>query len=149
MLLSKLDWDMSSVIPSDFVEHIIQRVRKLQLGMSPELVRSHSETLITMCSSHYSFTNLSPSLVASASVLTTLRPLIENASRNRDTPSPSSCSSAGSSSSPNHPKDMNGILDVVERITCLEKHLVVDCHGQDRSFNESVLASESRFQSRT
>ena len=77
MLLSKLDWDMSSVIASDFVEHIIQRVRQLPLGWNPELIRRHSETLVAMCSAHHSFYALAPSLVAAACVLTTLRPLLE------------------------------------------------------------------------
>ena len=77
MLLSKLDWDMSSVIASDFVEHIIQRVRQLPLGWNPELIRRHSETLVAMCSAHHSFYPLAPSLVAAACVLTTLRPLLE------------------------------------------------------------------------
>ena len=77
LLLSKLDWDMSSVIASDFVEHIIQRVRQLPLGWNPELIRRHSETLVAMCSAHHSFYALAPSLVAAACVLTTLRPLLE------------------------------------------------------------------------
>ncbi len=77
MLLSKLDWDMSSVIAYDFVEHIIQRLLQLPLGWEPDMIRRHSETLIAMCAAHHSFYALPPSLVASACVLTTLRPLLE------------------------------------------------------------------------
>ena len=75
LLLSKLDWDMSSVIASDFIEHIIQRVRRFRLeGLDDSAVlRHHSETLLTLCSAHGSFSSLNPSLVAAASVLTTIR----------------------------------------------------------------------------
>ncbi len=102
LLLSKLDWDMSAVIASDFVEHIIQRVCRLQKSTSldPETVRRHSEALITMCSAHHSFSGLSASLVAAACVLATLRP----AMRDDD-----------------DDKTMEGILDAVERFTLIDK----------------------------
>ena len=76
---------MSSVIALDFVEHIIQRVRELPLGWDPEMIRRHSETLVTMCAGHHSFYALAPSLVASACVLTTLRPLLEATQVREDT----------------------------------------------------------------
>lgn len=77
-MLSKLDWDMSSVIALDFVEHIIQRVRALPLGWNnSEVIRRHAETLVAMCSAHHTFYALAPSLIAAASVITTLRPLLE------------------------------------------------------------------------
>merc|ERR1719340_116217 len=77
LLLSKLDWDMSSVIAIDFVEHIIQRVSGLPLGWNPEMIRRHSETLVAMCSAHHSFYAMAPSLLAASCVLATLRPLLE------------------------------------------------------------------------
>ena len=82
MLLSKLDWDMSSVIALDFVEHIIQRVSGLPLGWNPEMIRRHSETLVAMCSANHSFYSLAPSLLASSCVLATLRPLLEATNEN-------------------------------------------------------------------
>lgn len=68
---------MSAVIALDFVEHIIQRVQELPLGWSVDMIRRHSETLVAMCAAHHSFYSLTPSLVAAACVLTTLRPLLE------------------------------------------------------------------------
>lgn len=79
LLLSKLDWDMSAVIALDFVEHIIQRVQNL--GWNSDIIRSHSESLVAMCSANHSFYNLPPSLVASSCVLATLRPLLETHQR--------------------------------------------------------------------
>lgn len=76
-MLSKLDWDMSAVIALDFVEHIIQRVRSLPLGWNSDVIRRHAETLVAMCSAHHTFYALAPSLIAAASVITTLRPLLE------------------------------------------------------------------------
>lgn len=123
LLLSKLDWDMSAVIASDFVEHIIQRVRRLPFGWSPDVVRRHSEILVAMCSAHHTFSPMAPSLVAAACVLTTLRPLLE--APTQDTPSPSSCSSAGSTTS--RMPDIETVLDAVENITLLNKEVVKDC----------------------
>ena len=76
--MSKLEWDMCSIIAFDFVEHIIQRLSAhLSLPTSPELsmesVRSSSEALITMCSGHQDFSKTSPCLIASACVYATLK----------------------------------------------------------------------------
>lgn len=126
LLLSKLEWDMSSVIALDFVEHIIQRIQRLNLGLNGDLIRANAETVITMCASHHMFSPLAPSHVAAACVLTTLRQMVEGPITNliRDTPSPSSCSSgASTTSSPSklRPLDLEHVLDEVERITQIEK----------------------------
>ena len=110
MLLSKLDWDMSSVIASDFVEHIIQRVRKLPLGWNPELIRRHSETLVAMCSAHHSFYAVAPSLVAAGCVLTTLRPLLE--ATEVQNPDPDTHQRLPS---------LQNAIDIVEKIVFIEK----------------------------
>lgn len=106
LLLSKLDWDMSAVIASDFIEHIIQRVRRLNIisFWSSDVVRRHAETLITMCSAHYCFSGLAPSLVATAAVLTTLRPIIDK----------------------EQPGDMTAVLEALEKATQLDRELVLD-----------------------
>ncbi len=107
LLLSKLDWDMSAVIASDFVEHIIQRVCRLRSPSSidPSAVRSHSEALITMCSAHHSFSGLSPSLVAAACVLVTLSTvLLDDADKGEE-------ARAG----------LDGVLEAVERFTLIDK----------------------------
>lgn len=140
LLLTKLDWDMSAVIAFDFVEHFIQRVTRMHLqsiaGVSHELIRSHSETLITMCAANDVFCMESASLVAASCILTALRPWLEGgASSNAigtgrdisalmgsttvlDTPSPSSCSSGGSL---DKVSDMELVLDVLETMTLVKK----------------------------
>ena len=136
---------MSAVIAFDFVEHIIQRIRRTQfhaiVGITSETLRKHSETLITMCSAQDVFSSFSPSLIAAACVMTTLRPLlIEDSTEDnisstpsssmqltRNTPSPSSCSS--NSSTPIKSKtsksskipDVNQILDIVQNFTLADK----------------------------
>merc|ERR1712223_822750 len=96
LLLSKLDWDLSLVIAPDFVEHILQRLLKLDLAWNTEVTRSKALTLIHLAYSHPSLASLSPSLLALSSILTTLRPTIESSLVPilRDTPSPSSSSSS-------------------------------------------------------
>ena len=129
LLLSKLDWDMSAVIAFDFVEHIIQRVAIFYgSGFNTDLVRRHSETLITMCSAHYLFSSISPCLIASACVLTTMRPFIDACVRPQPSPamSPSSCSSSGSGLDPDlvqPPPDIDQILEGLEKMTSIAKVL--------------------------
>lgn len=132
LLLSKLDWDMSSVIALDFVEHIIQRVRELPLGWDPEMIRRHSETLVTMCAGHHSFYALAPSLVASACVLTTLRPLLEatQVQENTDQRLPS----------------LNKALDIVEKIICIEKAEVEHCMENIEAIMKTSVVSTSPSQ---
>ena len=137
---------MSAVIAFDFVEHIIQRMRKTQfhaiVGITSETLRKHSETLITMCSAQDVFSSFSPSLIAAACVMTTLRPLLmEDSSEDninstpssssvllsRDTPSPSSCSSNGSTPTKSKTTksskipDVNQVLDIVQHFTLADK----------------------------
>ena len=129
LLLSKLDWDMSSVIASDFIEHIIQRVRRFRLeGLDDSAVlRHHSETLLTLCSAHGSFSSLNPSLVAAASVLTTIRPFLEARGQEADIGAASPLSSGSSSvSSPGGGGGgatdyLEEVLDAVEKYTMIDK----------------------------
>eukprot|EP00096_Caligus_rogercresseyi_P003705 TRINITY_DN1714_c1_g1_i1.p1 TRINITY_DN1714_c1_g1~~TRINITY_DN1714_c1_g1_i1.p1 ORF type:complete len:304 (-),score=75.17 TRINITY_DN1714_c1_g1_i1:260-1171(-) len=77
LLLSKLDWDMSSVIASDFLEHIVQRLSLVinDGSISLENVRRDAEARILFCSSHHGFSSYNPSFIAIASVLGALQPL--------------------------------------------------------------------------
>ena len=128
LLLSKLDWDMSSVIASDFIEHIIQRVRRFRIeGLDDNaVIRHHAETLLTLCSAHGSFSSLNPSLVAAASVLTTIRPFLE-AHRRLDPDSEAAASPLSSgSSSVSSPGGgtidyLEDVLDAVEKYTMIDK----------------------------
>merc|ERR1711997_776205 len=96
LLLSKLDWDLSAVIAPDFVEHILQRLLKLDLAWNIDITRKNTETLIYLCYSHFSLASFPPSLIAVSSILTTLRPTIESSlvPLLRETPSPSSSHSS-------------------------------------------------------
>ena len=102
LLLSKLDWDLSAVIAPDFVEHILQRLLKLDLAWDIETTRTRVSTLVTLAYSHPSIAALPPSLIAASAILTALRPALETGGAMlgapRDTPSPSSSSSCSSTS---------------------------------------------------
>jgi len=137
LLLSKLDWDMSSVIASDFVEHIIQRVRELPLGWNPELIRRHSETLVAMCSAHHSFYALAPSLIAAGCVLTTLRPLLE--ATEVQNPDPDTHRRLPS---------LQNAIDIVEKMIFIEKMEVEQCMENIESLvknNEAVSSPAHVF----
>jgi hypothetical protein len=100
---------MSAVIAFDFTEHLFQRLQRLPISMDVDAIRVNVETLITMCSAHDTFSVMPPSLVATACVLTTVRPLLDTlASSVPEGPSLP-------------PTSMDHILDVVEKSTSLEK----------------------------
>ncbi len=70
LLLSKLDWDVSSVIASDFIEHILVRLeRRGDSDIDLEDLRGHIEAILTLCASESDFIGLEPSLIASSAVL--------------------------------------------------------------------------------
>jgi len=131
LLLSKLDWDLSAVIAPDFVEHILQRLLKLDIAWNIDITRKNSETLIYLCYSHSSLASYSPSLIAVSSILTTLRPTVESSLLPvRDTPSPSSTSSGSTTSSPTSGKSsdpLESIIEAVQKITLVEKQSVLSC----------------------
>ena len=159
LLLSKLDWDLSAVIAPDFIEHILQvimmtaffgfscspvsynltsssfspsvfqRLLKLDLAWDISTTREKVSTLVCLAYSQPSLASLPPSLLATSSILTTLRPGLETGallSAPRDTPSPSSSSSScshsplGPSSDPLLP-----LLVALERITSVERREVL------------------------
>lgn len=146
LLLSKLDWDLSAVIAPDFVEHILQRLLKLDLAWSIEVTRAKVSTLVCLCYSRACLACLSPSLIAASSILTTLRPGLETGgcllSAPRDTPSPSSSSSSSHSSPPTHPHTsdpLHPLLQAMEKITTAERRDMLGCMQQLESIMQSSL----------
>jgi len=132
LLLSKLDWDLSAVIAPDFVEHILQRLLKLDLAWNIDITRKNTETLIYLCYSHFSLASYPPSLIAVSSILTTLRPTIESSvslvTTLRDTPSPSSSSSCHSSPLvTNTDSPLERVIEAVQKMTMSEKTSVLTC----------------------
>lgn len=131
LLLSKLDWDLSAVIAPDFVEHILQRLLKLDLAWDIERTRARVSTLCCLSYSHPALATTAPSLLATSAVLTALRPALETGGAlllaPRDTPSPSSCSSS-SSHSPLQPPSSSDpllpLLQTMERMVGVERREV-------------------------
>ena len=110
LLLSKLEWDMCSIIAFDFVEHIIQRLAREVDGVSTEALRSSSEALITMCSGHGSFSKTSPCLIASACVYSTLK----SGACNESTSSSSDMSIGSDTNTGCHDKVVRIITDITQ-----------------------------------
>ena len=132
--MSKLDWDLSAVIAPDFVEHILQRLLKLDLAWNIDMTRKNTETLIYLCYSHFSLASFPPSLIAVSSIMTTLRPAIESSPVPilRDTPSPSSSSSSSPSchTSPLLTKtdsSLERVIEAVQKVTLSDKASVLTC----------------------
>jgi len=136
LLLSKLEWDMSAVIAFDFVEHIIQRlensVAAAQLvrqseGLSMNALRSSSETLITMCSGHHDFSNLSPCLIAAACVVSTLKRMLTNDAAADSSSDMSMLSVSSFTAQHSNNPDLDRIFQVIREITSLSKDQIEKC----------------------
>jgi len=149
LLLSRLDWDLSAVIAPDFVEHILQRLLRLEMAWDIEMTRKNADTLIYLCYSHFGISTFAPSLIAVSSIMTSLRPRIEAAMIPvRDTPSPSSSSSSGSvHSSPEVAKvpeiasPLDKVIESLQKITLTEKSAVLQCMQQLEQIMQSSLHS--------
>lgn len=66
VVLGKLKWNMASVIPNDFIEHIIRRLPlpKDKLAM----VRKHTQTFIALCATDDRLAMNPPSMIATGSM---------------------------------------------------------------------------------
>ncbi|XP_034019102.1 G1/S-specific cyclin-D2-like isoform X1 [Thalassophryne amazonica] len=66
VVLGKLKWNMASVIPNDFVDHIIRRLPlpKDKLAM----VRKHTQTFIALCATDDRLAMNPPSMIATGSM---------------------------------------------------------------------------------
>jgi len=154
LLLSKLDWDLSAVIAPDFVEHILQRLLKLDLAWDIDTTRTRVSTLVTLAYSHPSIAALPPSLIAASAILTALRPALETGGAMlgapRDTPSPSSSSSCSSTSpitktshslldsSSTSAEPLTPLLKAMEKITGAQRTEVI---GAMEQLEEVMVAS--------
>ncbi|XP_013772953.1 G1/S-specific cyclin-D2-like [Limulus polyphemus] len=66
LVLSRLKWDISAVIPNDFLEPLLYRLL-LSEGARTK-ARQHAEVFINMCCTEFKFSMYPPSMVAAASV---------------------------------------------------------------------------------
>ncbi|RWS30942.1 G1/S-specific cyclin-D3-like protein [Leptotrombidium deliense] len=85
LVLSRLKWDISSVVATDFVDHLLVRLRlnKDQLLTNAksdkkliETIRRHTSTFIALCSTDLKFSMFAPSMIAAASIGTAFQNLI-------------------------------------------------------------------------
>ncbi|XP_030576549.1 G1/S-specific cyclin-D2-like [Archocentrus centrarchus] len=66
VVLGKLKWNMASVIPNDFIEHIIRRLPLPKEKVA--MVRKHTQTFIALCATDDSLAMNPPSMIASGSM---------------------------------------------------------------------------------
>jgi len=97
-VLSKLNWNISSVVAIDFVDHIIQNVGRLQTEIVFDMMtRSRIQSLIYQSHISYKVARYPPSVIAAAAVLVGVRPCVDMPPPRVETPSPSLSSSCTSS----------------------------------------------------
>lgn len=77
LVVSKLKWDLSAVIPNDFVDQLLHR---LELPQEPQcnkaLIRNHAQVFITLCATEFEFSMSPPSMVAAAGISTAVSGLV-------------------------------------------------------------------------
>lgn len=66
VVLGRLKWNMASVIPNDFIEHIIQRLTLPKDKVA--MVRKHTQTFIALCATDELLAMNPPSMIASGSM---------------------------------------------------------------------------------
>ncbi|KAL1441873.1 hypothetical protein MTO96_008192 [Rhipicephalus appendiculatus] len=71
-VLSRLSWDVASVVANDFVDHL---VAMLGLADCRDTVRRHANTFISLCATEYHFVSYRPALLAASSVATAVHGL--------------------------------------------------------------------------
>lgn len=97
LVLAKLNWNIPAVVALDFVEHIMQGISKIHgFSLPPGFSRSQTQSLIFKCHVHHLLALQPPAVVAAASHLVALRPLLSYP--RIDTPSTPPSSSSLSSS---------------------------------------------------
>ncbi|XP_066559125.1 G1/S-specific cyclin-D3 [Amia ocellicauda] len=74
VVVSRLRWDLALVVPSDFLELILQRLPDLPAAQHG-LVRKHTHIFIALCATELKFSMYPPSMIASASVGAAVRGL--------------------------------------------------------------------------
>ena len=72
LILQELKWELSSVSPLDFLDHIIARI-----GLNPDLdlteLKRRTETILVLAITEYQFSNLHPSLLAATALTISLK----------------------------------------------------------------------------
>ena len=71
-VLDKLKWDVSSVVPNDFVDFFLHRIK---IDVNIDLLRRHSLAFTALCSSEFKFSKYLASQIAAASILTAIKGL--------------------------------------------------------------------------
>lgn len=66
VVLGKLKWNVASVIPNDFIEHIIQRLTLPKDKVA--MVRKHTQTFIALCATDELLAMSPPSMIATGSM---------------------------------------------------------------------------------
>ncbi|XP_042149197.1 G1/S-specific cyclin-D3 [Ixodes scapularis] len=77
LVVSKLRWDLSGVIANDFLDQLIHRIELPGESRGQrDLIRSHSQTFITLCATEFEFSLSPASMVAAASISTAVAGLV-------------------------------------------------------------------------
>jgi hypothetical protein len=71
LILSKLKWDLTAITPYDYLDYMINSLSTTtsSLDSLESSVRRNTEKLVTLCATDETFLSMSPSLVASASLV--------------------------------------------------------------------------------
>jgi cyclin D2 len=86
IILEKLKWDISPILPNDFIEIFINRLNHLYLNeVDLNLLKKHCTAFTALCSTDFKFSIYPPSMIASACLLSALDGLNQHSLNQVDT----------------------------------------------------------------
>ncbi|XP_064488898.1 G1/S-specific cyclin-D3-like isoform X2 [Ornithodoros turicata] len=77
LVVAKLKWDLSAIIPNDFVDLFLHRLQLQRDSQSNKAIRSHTQIFITLCATEFEFSMSPPSMVAAAGIITAVSGLVK------------------------------------------------------------------------
>nr|XP_020649117.1 G1/S-specific cyclin-D3-like isoform X2 [Pogona vitticeps] len=66
LVVEKLNWDLASVIPNDFLDLVLHQLPLPQQKVDP--VKKHAQTFIALCATDHTFALYLPSMIAAGSI---------------------------------------------------------------------------------
>ena len=81
LVLYKLKWDLGATTPIDYLDYILPKLQLQTQNLDMAYVRKHTETVIVMTATEYTFSYVRPSVMAASAMAVTYRSLVSDFSQ--------------------------------------------------------------------
>ncbi|KAI2796375.1 hypothetical protein RDWZM_006975 [Blomia tropicalis] len=78
LVLSRLKWDVAAIVPNDFIGPLLRRLGKscTLINEHESRIKKHALNMIDLCSADFNFSMIPSSMIAAASIITTIDGLL-------------------------------------------------------------------------